>query len=319
MNKFNRNEGRARFDELYGLATAYVDQLQALSARDPERVGRYLKKPNVHSLIELYVHTIPAFGHVRRVQELLFETAHQPLKRAICRSNMRDPQVTAVEATLSNNWETRLSLEMQSLGDPDTWTDVQCLRVQRLVAGSNAKELPGMDQVRSVFCSPVLSALSQVGKRLSSRAGNGVTWSAEVEDPSRLNDLESWIRLSAQYTSVFEETLDCIRRSPSRRSFKTASVRLIKHASSWNTGWSVRDGTPELHRRNVIIRPSSVVQALTRSNGGILEVTSEICELCKFAENAQSQAGSFSVTSWYVLVVFEAESTSSCFLWRLQS
>ena len=90
MNKFNRDEGRARFDELYGLATAYVDQLQVLSARDPERVGRYLNKPNVHRLIELYVHTIPAFGHVRHVQELLFETAHQPLKRAICRSNMRD-------------------------------------------------------------------------------------------------------------------------------------------------------------------------------------------------------------------------------------
>ena len=71
-NKFNRDEDRARFDEIHGLATAYVDQLQVLSARDPERVGRYLNKPNVHRLIELYVHTIPAFGHVRNVQELLF-------------------------------------------------------------------------------------------------------------------------------------------------------------------------------------------------------------------------------------------------------
>ena len=226
---------------------------------------------------------------------------------------MTEPHVTAVEATLSNDWETRLSLEVQCLGDPDTWNDAQCLRVQRLIAGNNAKELPNMDQVRSVFCSPVLSALSHVGRHLSSRAENGVTWRAEVEDPPMLTDLESWMRLSAQHASIFEETFFCIRRSLSRRSFHTGSVRLIKHASSWNNGWSVRDGTPELRRRNGIIRPSSVVQALTKGNGGIQEATSDICELCTFAENTQSQAGLFSVTYWYVLGVFEAESTPSCF------
>ena len=111
-----------------------------------------------------------------------------------------------------------------------------------------------------------------------------------------LTDLESWMRLSAQHASIFEETFVSIRRSMSRRSFHTGSVRLIKHASSWNTGWSVRDGTPELRRRNGIIRPSSVVQALTMGNGGIPDATSEISELCTFAENTQSQAGLFGIT-----------------------
>ena len=134
---------------------------------------------------------------------------------------MTEPHVTAVEATLSNDWETRLSLEVQCLGDPDTWNDAQCLRVQRLIAGNNAKELPNMDQVRSVFCSPVLSALSHVGRQLYSRAENGFTWRGEVENPPRLNDLESWMRISAQHASVIEETFVCIRRSLSRRSFHT--------------------------------------------------------------------------------------------------
>jgi hypothetical protein len=58
INKFNRHGDLARFDELYSLASAYVNQLQALSVRDTERVGRNLNKPNVHRLIELYAHTI---------------------------------------------------------------------------------------------------------------------------------------------------------------------------------------------------------------------------------------------------------------------
>jgi len=41
----------------------------------------HLDKPNVHRLLELYVHTVPAFGHARQVSELTFERAHQPLKR----------------------------------------------------------------------------------------------------------------------------------------------------------------------------------------------------------------------------------------------
>jgi hypothetical protein len=51
---------------------------------------------------------------------------------------MKDPQVTAVGVTLSNDWETRLSMEVESLGNPETWTDAECLRVQRLIAGKKA-------------------------------------------------------------------------------------------------------------------------------------------------------------------------------------
>jgi len=50
-------------------------------SRDDRLQVDKLDKPNVHRLLELYVHTLPAFGHARQISELLFERAHQPLKR----------------------------------------------------------------------------------------------------------------------------------------------------------------------------------------------------------------------------------------------
>jgi hypothetical protein len=76
----------------------------------------------VHRLLELYTLTIHTFGHSRHVQELLFETAHQPLKRAFFRSNQLDPHIHAVNATIANDWECRLSIEVNRSGDPDSWT-----------------------------------------------------------------------------------------------------------------------------------------------------------------------------------------------------
>jgi hypothetical protein len=48
------------------------------------------------------------------VVELLFESAHQPLKRGITSSNHRAPQVSSVYAALQNDLESRLALEMVS-------------------------------------------------------------------------------------------------------------------------------------------------------------------------------------------------------------
>jgi hypothetical protein len=165
FKKFNAKGRFARFNALYSQASGYIQKLHDLSVRDYQKVGVHLNKPNVHRLVELYTHTIPMFGHARHVQELLFETAHQPLKRAISRSNMKDPHVSAVHATLCNDWETLLSFEVKHLDDPKSWTDTQCLRMQRLIAGRDTHPLPHFDRVRSVFCKPVLDKLSKVGRK----------------------------------------------------------------------------------------------------------------------------------------------------------
>ena len=57
-----------------------------------------LDKPNFHRLLELYQHSIAAFGHVSLFQELVFETAHQPLKRSVSRGNHRHAEASDVES-----------------------------------------------------------------------------------------------------------------------------------------------------------------------------------------------------------------------------
>jgi hypothetical protein len=121
IHAFNERSGEAIIDMLYGSAVDYVRRLHELCVREKDVAGKHLNKPNVHRLIELYSHAIPSFGHCRHVQELLFETAHQPLKRAITCSNQRDPHISAVTSTLTNDWETRLRIEVSSLGEPQSW------------------------------------------------------------------------------------------------------------------------------------------------------------------------------------------------------
>ena len=103
IHELNDRSGEAIIDILYGSAVDYIRKLHHISVRDKYVAGKHLKKPNLHWLIEHYTHTIPSFGHCRHVQELLFETARQPLKRPITRSNQRDPHISAVTAILVND------------------------------------------------------------------------------------------------------------------------------------------------------------------------------------------------------------------------
>lgn len=70
---------------------------------------RALDKPNLHRLIELHEHSIPALGHAREFMELVFECAHQPLKRCIARSNHNEAHISAVEHCVANDWQGRLA------------------------------------------------------------------------------------------------------------------------------------------------------------------------------------------------------------------
>jgi hypothetical protein len=97
-----------------------------------QKLKDLLDKPNVHRLIELYAHTIPAYGHVKHVTELLFESAHQPLKRAVNCSDHHDPQIAAVYSALENDLESRLALELL----PNQPESTKCRhQIQRLLLG----------------------------------------------------------------------------------------------------------------------------------------------------------------------------------------
>ena len=94
--------------DLRSMSKDYVKSVDEVCSRSPQS-KQQMDKPNLHKLLELHVHTIPAFGHVREITELVFELAHQPLKRCIARSNNRMSHLFAVEHCVANDWQGRLA------------------------------------------------------------------------------------------------------------------------------------------------------------------------------------------------------------------
>jgi hypothetical protein len=308
VEEFNRNDGESRLDILYGFAVKYISVLHEFCVRDNGVVAKYLNKPNVHRLLELYTHTIPAFGHCRHVQELLFETAHQPLKRAIARSNQRDPHIHAVTATLANDWECRLSIEVNRCGDPDSWTIDDCRRIQRLITGRDMSGATDMQNIRSVFCKPVLSQLRKVRRKLSSNATHSVVWKMHY-DPARVFHLdESWRKLSSSNVNAFDEAVKCVKASTAQRTFQPLSLRVACYASSWYTHLEQTDA----RRRSGNIFPGSIVQALVTRIEGLERGGEQIRELETPMSHMDFHSVAFRVSFWFVLGLFEALPNPVC-------
>lgn len=88
---------------------------------DFKSFGLWLDVPNLHRLRELVDHVIPALLHVRHAQELLFENAHQPLKRAVLSGNGRGDASRALRRYLQAELSARLMLHSRYFGVPDDW------------------------------------------------------------------------------------------------------------------------------------------------------------------------------------------------------
>jgi hypothetical protein len=162
----------------------------------------------VHRLLELYTHTLPAFGHVGHFQELLFETAHQPLKRGIKRSNNRDPHLSEVQALLANDWKTRL--EISSIGKPNQWSDATCDRLQQLLTGVECIGSADTSRLKSLFCPLVMQKLKSVRKRLLALPTSHVVWRLEYGQHSRRASFEgTWRARSAKNQGSVAQALQC--------------------------------------------------------------------------------------------------------------
>lgn len=88
---------------------------------DTAALGRSVDKPNLHRLRELLDHVVPALQHIRHAQELLFENAHQPVKRAITTGNGWDDAGRAMERVRQCELASRLLAEPSFFGVPPEW------------------------------------------------------------------------------------------------------------------------------------------------------------------------------------------------------
>ncbi len=71
---------------------------------------RTVDKPNVHRLREFAQTTLPLFGYIGRVGELVLEKTHQTLKRHIQLSNNRNIQIHAMSSAAFADWQGRLTM-----------------------------------------------------------------------------------------------------------------------------------------------------------------------------------------------------------------
>jgi hypothetical protein len=313
VEKFNERDGMERLDALFQLSCKYVADLHFICSQSTKGVGRTLNKPNVHRLLELYAHTLPAFGHVGHFQELLFETAHQPLKRGIKRSNNRDPHIYAVQAVLANDWETRLALEIASVGKPDQWSNTTCNRIQRLLTGVECTGSTDFDRVKSAFCPPVMHKLESVRRRLLSLPKSHVEWRLEYGQHNPRTSFEgTWRARSPKNQGSVAQALLCA----GARSQGGVSGGFKAKLAVWASSWSLQDVGDEISGKSTAImervrketiQPGSVVQSLV-SAGSSCNIEECPVTLLRFPDDEDDfRDSSFSVSYWLVLDLFEPE------------
>lgn len=89
------------------LASNFVKSVRTFSKSYSE-LSRHVDKPNIHRLLELVQHTIPTFNHVAYICELVFESAHQPLKFFLSRNHTLNSHIHSVQLILAKDWMVRL-------------------------------------------------------------------------------------------------------------------------------------------------------------------------------------------------------------------
>ena len=90
---------------------------------DTAAFGRRVDVPNLHRLGDLLDHVIPLLLHIRHVQELLFENAHHPIKRAIGTGNGRNEAERGLERIRQGKLASRILLEPLHFGDKPEWLE----------------------------------------------------------------------------------------------------------------------------------------------------------------------------------------------------
>ena len=111
----------------------YVKEADALRTMS-EKARKCLDKPNMHRLLELYNRSLPAFGSVHLIQELVLERGHQELKRGVVSSNFKSPQLQAMEHALANDCIARVGKELQEVdSESASWAVPTVRSVLRLL------------------------------------------------------------------------------------------------------------------------------------------------------------------------------------------
>ena len=163
VQHFNNAAGMAIISEQQASARMYVQSCDSLCGIS-EIARSKLDKPNLHRIIELYKHSVPAMGHTHHFSELIFEFAHQPLKRGVAMSNHRKPHIQAAKHTLADDWEGRLASLAGSRKESNVGGIFEsqlrtCMGGNRALEGAAASTSKGIPSLENVLIKPVIQKI----------------------------------------------------------------------------------------------------------------------------------------------------------------
>ena len=141
------------------LAANFIKSVEKFAQSYPT-LSTHVDRPNIHRLMELVYHTIPMMNHISYVCELVFESAHQPLKFFLSRNHTLNSHVYSVQLILAKDWLIRLwSLwrVYKDECDEDKYRKFALLGMIRLIGGKEVDNIqwdspalsPAIDELRA--------------------------------------------------------------------------------------------------------------------------------------------------------------------------
>ncbi len=176
ISKYTRHKNSFYYGTLIKKCKDYIFNVNKFYILN-NKLGNELDKPNLHRLLELYVTTIPTYGHARNISEMVFETFHQRLKRNLKKSTHLNKHIVSVENVLINDWLSRFSFCLSEINKHQVidYDSPLIITMKRLllgersmcIDGKNASEKQFLEhfvkQIHNLTENNILSKLSELG------------------------------------------------------------------------------------------------------------------------------------------------------------
>lgn len=126
------------------LAANFVKAVDKFSRQYPD-LSHHVDRPNAHRLLELAQHTIPTYNHITYVCELVFESAHQPLKFFLSRNHSLRSHIYAVQLVLAKDWLIRVWSLWSIHTDPNESDRDKHFALMGLLRFMGSEKIDGID------------------------------------------------------------------------------------------------------------------------------------------------------------------------------
>ena len=259
VREYNKCNGNNRLVCLKIHADHYISKLSSL-CRSSEIAEDVLDKPNVHRLSEFYTFTLPAFGSIALIQELVLEHGHQLMKQSYKATNGKNVQLQCMAHATGVDWVNRFAVELEGLSRTgEGWDETRCRAVLRLMGRPEWAMYPIPEElstrVRHAFTDPVLRDLSSRKKSFRSMLSTLHYW--DVEKPIAAGD-----NCEVKNARRFIARQICTRRGDhDGENVKKETERVSIHAEA---KWVVRYGKLKGRKETkLVLRHGDIIQSLS--------------------------------------------------------